>query len=735
MAQKQEYEKYYIFMMITAYVTLLINLYYFCHPVFEAAGLSHQVAKRVLLQLRDGGLFRSPFLTKSVAYVLLVMTHIVRSGKGKKVKWPAVIAAIVLGGMLYFIEPRGYSVYLATTVAGFGVSAWGIAMISRNLKAFNKPVEDKYESWPQCEELIDKPDSINIPIEYKYKGKLRNGWINAVNLARSCIIMGTPGAGKSYSIFNPIIQQAVQKNFVCVLYDYKYPDQSKILYNEYLRKYPAIKNPDYHKNPDAPEYIMDPKAPGFYIIDFNNPRKSHRCNPINAAYINDPADSAEIADIVMKNIAPNTVEKEDFFSMSAKVYLDSVVYFLSIYEGGKYCTFPHVVEMMGVDYKKVFAILSGYDELETKIKPFVSALEGGAQDQLQGQIASATIPLNKMASPALYWVLSGDDFRLDLNNPDDPKFLCIGNDPDRQSIYGTALALFTSRFFKLMNHKGKRKSMIFLDELPTVFIKGLDNLIATARSNKVNIIRGMQDKSQLIRDYSQKEADVILNTVGTYIVGQVLGKTAEDMSKSFGRRYHEPRSQTQNIDSESLQISYHQEEILPQSTITSLTRGYFFGWVANDGDIEENLFFGKVKVPVKEWEERRSHDHPMPFVTSFGDERIRAEVHGEMMSAAILRRWAINRIIEEGTIYDREEMEIRIKAAVDSLSRKEREAILDEEAEFLIEQEVAKEIRENYDRIRQDVQDIIARELPSEGAGDEENAFTNPLDELENAYY
>ena len=121
---------------------------------------------------------------------------------------------------------------------------------------------------------------------------------------------------------------------------------------------------------------------------------------------------------------------------------------------------------------------------------------GGAQEQLQGQIASAKIPLSRMISPQLYWVMSGDDFSLDINNPEEPKVLCVGNNPDRQNIYSAALGLYNARIVKLVNQKGRLKSSIIVDEVPTIYFRGLDILIATARSNKVAVCLGAQDFSQ-----------------------------------------------------------------------------------------------------------------------------------------------------------------------------------------------------------------------------------------------
>lgn len=520
------------------------------------------------------------------------------------------------------------------------------------------------------------------------------------------------------------------------VYDYKFPDLTEIVYNETVRKYPMMKNPNYGKSEHEPEWIRPPKSPEFFVINFKDPRYSNRCNPIHKRYIQDPADSAEIADIVMKNVAPGTVEKEDFFAMSAKVFLDSIIYFLSIYKDGIYCTFPHVIELMSIDYKKVFAILAGYPELETKIKPFASALEANAQDQLQGQIASATIPLNKMASPALYWVLSGDDFSLDINNPDEPKIICVGNDPDRQQIYGTTLALFTSRMFKLINHKGKRKCGVLLDELPTIFIKGLDNLIATARSNKVAIVLGAQDKSQLIRDYSQKEADVIFNTVGNIFAGQVNGKTAEDLNKSFGREYREQQSQTQNIDSESVSISFHQEELMPISKIETLTQGYFFGKVADNNNtrIEKKLFCGEIQIDIEAWNKKMKTNQKLPQMTSFDDDRIREEIYSESKSNTIITFWCLRKAQEQaldsGLIPNEEKLYEMADEIRDNLSKKEIKTILDDEVERTIQETIKRTVQDNFDKIRNDVKQIIIDEL-DEYPEDEENDEEEPEEKFD----
>lgn len=716
MSNKQEYEKTFNYIIIFAAAILIINIYYYCHPVFAAYGLSHPVGDALMINLHKSGIFKTPYQSKFIIILLVILTHIIRNGKGKETSWVAILAGVTIGLFLFFLWPKNPYFYFLTTMSGYILTSWGIAAIGRNLAGFQRPLNDVDETFEQTEYCIDTDDSINLPTKFQYKQKMHRGWINIVNPFRAVMILGTPGSGKSFSVYNPVIHQMMQKNYTMCVYDYKFPDLSTILYNEYLEKYPPIKNPAYSNNSDAPKYIRDPKAPDFFVLNFNNPRYSHRCNPIHRNYITDPADSAEIAEVIWTNVSPESLEKPDFFSRSATLFVDILIYFLSIYKGGIYCTFPHLIELLGQDYKKVFAIVSQYEQLETKIGPFIDALEGGAQDQLQGQLASAKIVLNKMSSPALYWVLSGDDFTLDINEPDSPKILCLGNDPNRQAIYGTVLALYTSRLFKLANRKHKRKCGILLDELPTIFLKGLDNLIATARSNKVAIVFGAQDKTQLIRDYTQKEADVIFNTVGTIIAGQVNGKTAQDLSHSLGKEYRMTQSQTQNIDSESLQISYHQEDIMPVSKIETLSQGVFFGKVADNNNKKERIkrkfFCGEVDIDVKAWIAKEAKFKKLPLITSFDDKDIIASVHEEKLRNNILDEWAVARLLEQGIISDAEEMEVKKQALIKSLKKDEIEKILMDEAEKMIEENVATVVDRNYRQIKQDIRDLIREELP-----------------------
>ena len=316
---------------------------------------------------------------------------------------------------------------------------------------------------------------------------------------------------------------------------------------------------------------------------------------------------------------PDITRQGDFFVESPIILLAAIIWFLKIYDGGRYCTFPHAIELLNKKYSEVFTILTSYPELENYLSPFMDAWQGGAQEQLQGQIASAKIPLSRMISPQLYWVMSGDDFTLDINNPDEPKLLCVGNNPDRQNIYSAALGLYNARIVKLVNQKGKLKCSIIVDEVPTIYFRGLDILIATARSNKVAVCLGAQDFSQLIRDYGDKVAKVIQNTIGNIFAGQVVGETAKTLSERFGKVLQKRQSINMTKEDTSTNISTQLDSLIPASKISNLSQGTFVGSVSdNVGEkIDQKIFHAQIIIDNAKVEAETKHYKPIPIITDF----------------------------------------------------------------------------------------------------------------------
>ena len=344
-------------------------------------------------------------------------------------------------------------------------------------------------------------------------------------------------------------------------------------------------------------------------------------------------DAYESAYTIMLNLNKTWVQKQgDFFVESPIVLFAAIIWYLRIFEDGRYCTFPHAIEFLCRKYEDIFPILTSYPELENYLSPFMDAWLGGAADQLQGQIASAKIPLSRMISPQLYWIMTGDDFTLDINNPKEPKILCVGNNPDRQNIYGAALGLYNSRIVKLINKKGMLKSSVLIDELPTIYFKGLDNLIATARSNKVAVCLGFQDFSQLKRDYGDKEAAVVMNTVGNIFSGQVVGETAKTLSERFGKVLQKRLSMSITRSDKTTSISTQMDSLIPQSKISTLTQGMFVGAVADNFSerIEQKIFHCEIVVDNARVARETAAYRPIPVLTDFtnenGEDRMEQEI-------------------------------------------------------------------------------------------------------------
>ena len=608
------------FMRGISVLFLLINCYWFCYEAFHTWGLTLSVLDKILMNFqRTAGLFSSILWTKLFCVLFLALSCLgTRGVKEEKITWAKIWTVLTIGFVLFFLNwwllalPIGVvgaaSLYIFTVSVGYICLLMAGVWMSRLLK--NNLMDDVFntenESFMQETRLMENEYSVNLPTRFYYKKKWNNGWINVVNPFRASMVLGTPGSGKSFAIVNNYIKQQIEKGFAMYIYDYKFPDLSEIAYN--------------HLRTHLGAYKVQPQ---FFVINFDDPRKSHRCNPINPAFMTDISDAYESAYTIMLNLNRSWIQKQgDFFVESPIILLAAIIWFLKIYEEGKYCTFPHAIEFLNRPYAQIFPILTSYDELANYLSPFMDAWEGGAQDQLQGQIASAKIPLSRMISPALYWVMTGDDFSLDINNPNEPKVLVVGNNPDRQNIYSAALGLYNSRIVKLINKKHQLKSSVIIDELPTIYFRGLDNLIATARSNKVAVCLGFQDFSQLTRDYGDKESKVIQNTVGNVFSGQVVGETAKTLSERFGKVLQQRQSMTINRNDKSTSISTQMDSLIPASKISNLTQGMFVGAVSDNFDerIDQKIFHAEIVVDVAKVSAETKAYQPIPIIADFTNE-------------------------------------------------------------------------------------------------------------------
>ena len=558
---------------------LLLHFYYYCYVAFEQWEITSTITDRLMKNISNTGLFRNQLTSKFMALGLLVISLFGAQGKkDEKINWRSITAYLLIGLLLYFSSQLYFKlqydvqtvaiVYITATGIGFLLILAGGNLLSRliRLNLGDDVFNSLNETFPQEERLISNEYSINLPARYNLKSRVRKSWINIINPFRGLLVIGSPGAGKSWFVIQHVIKQHIEKGFAMFVYDFKYDDLSRIVYN-WLQQ-------------NKHNYSV---KPSFYVINFDNLSVSHRCNPLDPNSMNDITDATESARTILLGLNREWINKQgDFFVESPINFVTAVIWFLRKYADGKYCTLPHVIELMQAEYDELFPVLNTQPEIEVLVNPFITAYQNDAMEQLEGQVASAKIGMARLAAPQLYWVLSGNDFTLDINNPKHPKIVCVGNNPEKQQIYGAVLSLYVSRLVRQVNKKGMQKCSLVFDEFPTIYFNNIDSLIATARSNKVATTLAMQDFSQLKKDYGREQADVIVNITGNIISGQVMGETSKLLSERFGKIMQDRQSVSINRTYTSISHSKQLDAAIPASKIAALSSGEFVGMVADD---------------------------------------------------------------------------------------------------------------------------------------------------------
>lgn len=606
------------FTRLGSLVVLGIHTYLVAYVSLYSWGWTHEWIDFLLAQIGKTGLFQGTERIRILALGLLWISLL--GAKGKKdpdLNWKRLVLWFLFWNLVFVFAELGVrmmewgkSLYLSGIwLAWIGVMTVGVKLSRVIQGGFSPEVFNHLnETFPQEQRLLENEYSVNLPTRFRVQKKVFSGWLNIINPFRATLVVGTPGAGKSYFVIRHIITQHLNKGFSMFVYDFKYDDLSRIAYNN------LIKN--------RSSYSIFPK---FYTINFDNLETSHRCNPLEPSTMTDITDASESSRTIMLGLNREWIKKQgDFFVESPINFVTAVIWFLKKYRNGKFCSLPHVIELMQVEYPKLFSVLRTEPEIEVLINPFVSAFLHGAAEQLEGQIASAKITMARLASPQLYYVLSQSEFTLDLNNPAEPKVICMGNNPQKQQVYGAVLSLYISRITKLVNRKNCLKSSLIFDEFPTIYFNGIDALIATARSNKVATTLGVQDYSQLKKDYGREQAEVIMNTVGNIISGQVLGDTAKQISDRIGKINQARKSLSINSGDTSISHSTQLELAVPPSTISQLSSGQFVGIVADDPTqkIELKAFHSEIQNDHKALALEEKGYQPIPQVRKLNGEEV-----------------------------------------------------------------------------------------------------------------
>ncbi|WP_300601985.1 conjugal transfer protein MobC [Niabella sp.] len=560
-------------------ILLIVHFYISCYGAFEKWGLTFKILESILLNFSQFALFTHPIYIKAFSLGLLVVSLIgVKGKKDEKISRASIITSMVLGLLIYFISgllfyavlPAGPLTigYIFITSVGFLLFLTGGARLSRLIKLqLNKDIFNELnETFPQEERLLENKYSINLPGLYKLKGKVCQMYLNLINCFRMVLIIGSPGAGKTFYLVREIILQCIRKKYCIVLYDFKYDDLTVIAYNACLK---------YKKF-----YSVEPK---FYIINFDDP--INRCNPLEPSTLLDVTDATESSRTILLGLNMEWIKKTgDFFVESPINFFTAIIWFLKKYKNGAYCTLPHAIELMQANYDDLFPVLSTEPEIEILINPFISAYMNRAMEQLEGQVASAKIALARLSSPLLYYVLSGNDFSLDVNNPKEPKIIALANNPEKTQVYGAVISLYINRLFRILPKKNRQHTAIIVDEASSLFANGIENFLAISRGYQLATFLAIQNVAQLRKSYGREQADVIFNLAGNIICGQSTGDTAKAVSEAIGKIVQERESVSINRTDTSVSRNTQLDYAVPASKIATMSAGEFAGVVADNPD-------------------------------------------------------------------------------------------------------------------------------------------------------
>jgi len=610
-------------------VMLLLHFYYYCYDAMVYWGFTAALPDRILGNISRTGLFSSG--VKSLLMALAFLTLSLFGAKGRKtatIGYSRGLIYIVMGLSLYFgpgiflsgewdLITRAW-LYMGMCSVGYLLILSGGMRLSRVIgyslrKEFFGGGEGGFQ---QQEKEISTDFSINLSTRYQWRGKTRKGFINIINARRGVLLIGSPGSGKTWFILEPTLLQLAEKGFSMLVLDMKFDvlsRQAYALFMKFRSRYPATAK--------------------FYCINFTDLSRSHRCNLIEPSTLLYLSDAIGVSSTILLSMNKTWVDQQGSFFIESPInFLAALIWWLRKYKNGIYCTLPHAIELAQTPYDKLFTLLGAEPELQTLVNPFIEAYRDKTMEMLGGQLASAKIPLGRLASPDLYYILTGNDLSLDINDPEAPKILCLGGDLARQDALAPILSLYIDRVNKLINRPDQYPCAELLDEFASVRAASVLNTIAVGRSHNIIPFLVVQDLSQLRVKYSRAEADMVLNMTGNLICGQVGGETGRWVSERFPAILGYKKSVSVNSSDTSISKSEQSVAAITPATIANLSSGEFVGILADEpgNAMELKAFHGKV-----EKDEGSFNKGPLPIVRAVDDvmiqenfQRVRREVEG-----------------------------------------------------------------------------------------------------------
>lgn len=624
-----------------SYTLLALDIYVRCYWLFDHWGFRFAFTDEIIDRFVAAGLVTG---SEGRIVLLFFLTLALASAPGRQsveVNRRRCFWRIGIGLFVFVTSPGIFYrhgdemttclVYLVLTTGAYLLLIHSGGKLIRSVKLpwdAADPFGRKQAGFPQERRQLGGSDVLHLRSEHEWKQQRRTGWINLINPRRGILILGSPGSGKSWFVLEPLMRQLIQQGKALFVYDYKFPALTQLAYR-WFRTYWR-------------EYPYDTR---FYCIQFGDLSRSHRCNLLAPDTLDWISDALGAARTILLSMNPTWAEKQgEFFVESPINFLGMIIWYLRKHDEGIYCTLPHAIEMAQQPYERLFAVLGAQEEIKALLEPFAQAYRNKTFEVLDSQISSARIPLARLASADLYYLLTGNDFRLEINDPRAPKLFCLGGDPTRIEALAPVLSLYIDRLNRLCNRPGRYPCALICDEFATVRAYSMTTTLATGRSNNITTVLAVQDLSQLRTQYSRNEADLFLNIAGNVFCGQVGGETAKWMSERFPTIQREKPSISSNSTDLSVSTTLQREPTVNQATIAGLSSGEFVGVLSDDPgkELELKVFHAKI---LRE-KEGAVVEYELPVVREVNADVVASEFQRVKMDIDVMMSAELERIMK-----------------------------------------------------------------------------------------
>lgn len=635
MEESKEQQATHRFLQFGIYLSVGIDILMFIyaekiigHPLCERYGFSHFIERMARIVI-----YHYPINSKIFTLILICLVSIGTLSRKEKdlnpknaIAYPLAAGLSLLPLCLWCYRKQGSLPLPYTSWYDLGYIIFSILstlLLHIALDNVSKIIRSKLgkDRWNVEEESFLQPTkpkitpyAVNIPMLFYFKKKVRKGFIVIENLFRGCLIIGTPGSGKSFSIFMPIIRQLVALEWTLCVFDFKFPDLGQVTYYHYLLGKQQGKLKGFK----------------FHVVNLTEPEKSRRINPWRSDYLQTLAEASETAEALVEAMkkGDKSSGSDQFFTQSAVNFLAACIYFFSKHDGGRYSSFPHVLAFLNRSYEEIFTVLFSNKELESLLSPFMTAFKSRAFDQLEGQVGTLKIFISRLATKETFWVFSGDDFDLKISNPKAPAMLILASNPNTQSTNSASYSVVINRITKLINTRGNIPVGLVVDEAPTLYLYKIQDIISQARSNRVSAILGVQGLTMFRQQYGKETADTITSIVGNILSGSIRDKDGlEWMERLFGKVKQMGESLSIDRSKTSLSLNEKLEPLIPAGKIASLRAGEMVGLLASDavdkytGQFETTAVNCRIDLDLHAIRKEEEAYPELPVFYDFGDNK------------------------------------------------------------------------------------------------------------------